>query len=384
MHSPEKELIQDTDSESPEDFATKNYYERLGVPPWAPPDRISHAFRDLSKKYHPDHGGDARVFKYLSEAYSTLKDENERWQYDHYTLGTKRQSETTTPKKPEEAKDNEHHEEAPAETTSSEEDTTEKWEETDEAETLEEESNIQQETAEGERRAQEETTEEDTETAPEEDSESKRAENQQLTEAKEKERLDELYRDLETQKNNQEKVPAGERADASLEKTPRVRTFEGHAYPLHPEVVEAMRSALTDVYDGLPHRGSISTLEVMKLMRQTEIGNIEEQEGKYAKKAMKKFARRVAWLYWHTLSRSDFVAKGMEVLEPLMAGTTLKKTFKESVRKNAENEEQERAVMYEYERQSRERAGTVYEVRPKSTPKPQGNKEGGEGFKKAA
>ena len=63
---------------------TKNYYDVLGVDKNASQDEIKKAFRNLSKKYHPDkNGGDDSKFKEINEAYDTLGDEAKRRQYDN-------------------------------------------------------------------------------------------------------------------------------------------------------------------------------------------------------------------------------------------------------------------------------------------------------------
>lgn len=46
-------------------------------------DDIKKAFRNLSKKHHPDHGGDAEKFKEINEAYRTLSNPEKRQQYDN-------------------------------------------------------------------------------------------------------------------------------------------------------------------------------------------------------------------------------------------------------------------------------------------------------------
>lgn len=62
----------------------KNYYDILGVNKNASQDDIKKAYRNLSKKYHPDRNdGDDSKFKEINEAYDTLGDEEKRKQYDN-------------------------------------------------------------------------------------------------------------------------------------------------------------------------------------------------------------------------------------------------------------------------------------------------------------
>jgi molecular chaperone DnaJ len=62
---------------------SKDYYEILGVGKMADQNTMKKAYRELSMKYHPDHGGDEEKFKELNEAYSTLSDPEKRKDYDN-------------------------------------------------------------------------------------------------------------------------------------------------------------------------------------------------------------------------------------------------------------------------------------------------------------
>jgi len=59
-----------------------DFYELLGVKRNATQDEIKAAFRFLSKKAHPDMGGDEMAYKALSLAYDVLKDPVKRARYD--------------------------------------------------------------------------------------------------------------------------------------------------------------------------------------------------------------------------------------------------------------------------------------------------------------
>lgn len=65
---------------------SKNYYDVLGVKRDATQDDIKKAFRKLAAKYHPDAGGDEKKFAEVSEAYTTLSDEQKRKEYDQMLL----------------------------------------------------------------------------------------------------------------------------------------------------------------------------------------------------------------------------------------------------------------------------------------------------------
>ena len=70
-----------------ERMENKNYYKILGVDENADKETIKKAYRKLAKEFHPDkHRGNKQAeekFKEISEAYSVLRDEKKRKQYDH-------------------------------------------------------------------------------------------------------------------------------------------------------------------------------------------------------------------------------------------------------------------------------------------------------------
>ena len=62
-------------------------YEILQVHPQADPDVLRAAYRVLARKYHPDHGGDARKMIDLNDAWSVLGDPDRRAVYDASRVG---------------------------------------------------------------------------------------------------------------------------------------------------------------------------------------------------------------------------------------------------------------------------------------------------------
>jgi molecular chaperone DnaJ len=61
----------------------ENYYDILGVDKNATQEEIKKTFRELSKKHHPDKGGDEEMFKKINGAYSVLSDPDKRKEYDN-------------------------------------------------------------------------------------------------------------------------------------------------------------------------------------------------------------------------------------------------------------------------------------------------------------
>ena len=71
---------------SPADWATKDFYQVLGVTKDASEADIKKAYRKLARAHHPDSNpGDGKSeerFKSISEAYSVLSDSDRRREYD--------------------------------------------------------------------------------------------------------------------------------------------------------------------------------------------------------------------------------------------------------------------------------------------------------------
>ena len=65
---------------------TKDYYSILGVSKDADDASIKRMYRKLSKKHHPDKGGDEEKFKEVNEAYSVLSNPEKRADYDNPML----------------------------------------------------------------------------------------------------------------------------------------------------------------------------------------------------------------------------------------------------------------------------------------------------------
>ena len=60
----------------------KNFYAVLRIAPSSTVEDIKAAYRELAKKFHPDRGGDPRMFCDIQEAYDVLSDEKLRSSYD--------------------------------------------------------------------------------------------------------------------------------------------------------------------------------------------------------------------------------------------------------------------------------------------------------------
>lgn len=59
-----------------------NLYDLLQIKSNATPAAIKNAYRGLSKKYHPDHGGSVESFMAIKKAYDILSDKERRKKYD--------------------------------------------------------------------------------------------------------------------------------------------------------------------------------------------------------------------------------------------------------------------------------------------------------------
>jgi len=78
----------------------KDYYKILGIPKKASKDQIKKAYRNLARKYHPDHNPDNKQaeekFKELKEAHKVLSDEEKRKTYDMFGSAEFRPGGSTT------------------------------------------------------------------------------------------------------------------------------------------------------------------------------------------------------------------------------------------------------------------------------------------------
>jgi hypothetical protein len=62
--------------------STPDFYEIMGVTHTATTDQIRQAFLNISKRTHPDAGGNAGLFRLICDAYETLSDPTRRATYD--------------------------------------------------------------------------------------------------------------------------------------------------------------------------------------------------------------------------------------------------------------------------------------------------------------
>lgn len=74
-------------SRSPQSPAEPTHYQQLGISPWASTDSIRRAYRELSKRYHPDTSMLApelakQRFQRLQQAYAVLSNPAKRATYD--------------------------------------------------------------------------------------------------------------------------------------------------------------------------------------------------------------------------------------------------------------------------------------------------------------
>ncbi len=74
-----------------------DYYEVLQVSPRAEADVVRAAYRTLARKYHPDHGGDARRMIALNDAWDVLGDPDRRAAYDASRTGADSRPASTAP-----------------------------------------------------------------------------------------------------------------------------------------------------------------------------------------------------------------------------------------------------------------------------------------------
>lgn len=78
-----------------------DHYEVLQVHPGAEPEVIRAAYRILARKYHPDHGGDARRMIALNDAWDVLGDPARRAAYDASRRGPANWPTAAAPSRPE-------------------------------------------------------------------------------------------------------------------------------------------------------------------------------------------------------------------------------------------------------------------------------------------
>jgi hypothetical protein len=76
-----------------------NYYEILGLEPYATLEEIKEAYHHLAKKHHPDRLGNSDMFIKITAAYAVLSDPESRREYDNmHSNFNQENSNTLTPK----------------------------------------------------------------------------------------------------------------------------------------------------------------------------------------------------------------------------------------------------------------------------------------------
>ena len=60
------------------DSGAENPFEVLGVDRDSDTEEIRLAYRSAARRHHPDHGGDAKEFSRITDAYRTLRDSDQR------------------------------------------------------------------------------------------------------------------------------------------------------------------------------------------------------------------------------------------------------------------------------------------------------------------
>ena len=63
---------------------TTDYYKLFNIEPYSDIEQIKRAYRELSKKHHPDLGGNPEIMKRINEAYSVLSDDTLRNEYNKW------------------------------------------------------------------------------------------------------------------------------------------------------------------------------------------------------------------------------------------------------------------------------------------------------------
>jgi hypothetical protein len=89
-----------------------DYYKILGLPKGASQRQIKEAYRELAKRYHPDHDANLEwIMQQINEAYSVLSDPQKRRQYDSGNYSEQSESSSQSSESSEEQPHGEKHEE---------------------------------------------------------------------------------------------------------------------------------------------------------------------------------------------------------------------------------------------------------------------------------